>query len=226
MKELVKLIAITKPIDDTMTLQDLIAYCARVSNPKNQDNRATGSKLLKYLVKNKHWSPLEMVGIVMEINCSRAIGRQILRHHSFRFQEFSQRYAEVDEDMFEKVEARMQDPKNRQNSITLNSEEYGTDTTIADIWDMIQETHIEDTISHYKHALSLGIAKEQARVILPEGLTKSKLYVSGTLRDWIFYCHLRMSNGTQLEHQTIAKECWNILLEQFPTLNDLFIGET
>lgn len=220
----VNLVAITKQVDDQINIEQFLAYVARVSNPKNQDNHLTAPKLLKYLVKNKHWSPFEMVNIVMEINCTRAIGRQILRHKSFAFQEFSQRYAEVDQDMFTLVEARMQDPKNRQNSLVLNSEEYGTDTTIADEWEAIQMMVIDKVISNYKYAISLGIAKEQARVLLPEGLTMSRLYMNGSLRSWIHYCQLRMGNGTQKEHQDIAKKCWNIVTEQFPSLSDL-LGE-
>lgn len=215
----VKLIAITKPIDTEMNAEKLIAYIARVSNPKNQDNHETASKLLKYCVRNKHWSIFEMVNVVLEIECTRAIGRQMLRHgKSFGIQEFSQRYAEVTPDMFTTVECRMQDPKNRQNSIILNSEEYGTDMSLADWWEETQRDHIDDSIRRYNDAIKKGIAKEQARVLFPEGLTMSKMYFNGQLRSWIHYCNLRMSNGTQLEHQIIAKECWNIVLEHFPSL--------
>lgn len=215
----VKLVAITKPVDDNMNVEQFLAYVARVSNPKNQDNHLTAGKLLKYLVKNKHWSPFEMVHVVIEINCSRAIGRQILRHRSFSFQEFSQRYAEVNKEMFEKVEARLQDSSNRQNSIESN------DVVTKFRWNEIQEDHIWNSINRYNEALKFGIAKEQARVLLPEGLTMSRMYMGGSLRSWVHYCQLRMANGTQKEHQDIAKECWNIITEQFPSLQELVQGE-
>lgn len=221
----VKLIAITKPIED-ISIEEFLAYVARVSNPKNQDNHLTANKLIKYLIKHKHWSPLEMVHMVIEINCTRAIGRQILRHKSFSFQEFSQRYAEINRNMFTTVDCRMQDPANRQNSIKLNSEEYGTDTFISDVWDDIQNHHVDLAIADYEQAINLGIAKEQARVILPEGLTMSRMYMAGSLRSWVHYCQLRMANGTQHEHQQIAKKCWSIITNNFPVLQDVLSDAT
>lgn len=215
--ESVKLVAVTKPIDETMNVEQFLAYVARVSNPKNQDNHLTASKLIKYLINHKHWSPFEMVHLVLEINCTRSIARQILRHKSFSFQEFSQRYAEVDQSMFTKVEARMQDITNRQNSIILD----GENLFVNDIWNDLQDYHIKLAISDYKHAVDIGIAKEQARALLPEGLTMSRLYMAGSLRSWFHYCQLRMANGTQKEHQDIAKECWNIILTHFSVLNDI-----
>lgn len=212
----VKLIGVTQPtitIFDDMKLsaEGLIAYCARVSNPANQDN-PDSERLLKYLVKNKHWSPFEMVHVVMEINTTRDIARQILRHRSFSFQEFSQRYAAVAE-MSEPRETRMQDTKNRQNSvinddaIALNSE-----------WQNLQLEAIERMTDLYDWAIKNGIAKEVARSVLPEGLTMSRMYMSGSLRSWIHYCELRMANGTQKEHRLIAEQCWNVIVEQFPSL--------
>lgn len=215
----VKLIAKTEPkIDNVLTAEQLLAYIAKVSNPGNQLNNDKAGKLLKYLVNHKHWSPFEMVNMVMEINCSRAIGRQILRHWNFAFQEFSQRYAVVSEDMFEKVEARLQDYNNRQNSLET------ADQATIDLWDQIQDGHIADSIRRYEMAMSAGIAKEQARVLLPEGLTKSRMYLNGDLRQWIHYCNLRRGNGTQKEHQLIADECWNIICLEFPSLKDI-LGE-
>lgn len=218
----VKLVALTHPriqipVDGepgTFRLLDnesFIAYCARVSNPANQDN-PDSEKLLKYLVKHKHWSPFEMVHIVMEIQTTRDIGRQILRHRSFSFQEFSQRYAAVAE-MSEPRETRMQDTKNRQNSIV-------NDDAIAlnNEWQNLQLEAIERMADLYEWAIDNGIAKEQARVVLPEGLTMSRMYMSGSLRSWIHYCELRMGNGTQKEHREIATQCWNIIVKQFPSL--------
>ena len=215
----VKLIGVTQPtitIFDDMKLsaEGLIAYCARVSNPANQDN-PDSERLLKYLVKNKHWSPFEMVHVIMEINTTRDIARQILRHRSFSFQEFSQRYAAVAE-MSEPRETRMQDTKNRQNSvinddaIALNSE-----------WQNLQLEAIERMTDLYDWAIKNGIAKEVARSVLPEGLTMSRMYMSGSLRSWIHYCELRMANGTQKEHREIATQCWNIIVEQFPSLKNV-----
>jgi thymidylate synthase (FAD) len=193
--------------------ENLIAYCARVSNPANQDN-PDSEKLLKYLVKNKHWSPFEMVHVVMEINTTRDIARQILRHRSFSFQEFSQRYAAVQE-MSVPREARWQDTKNRQNSIEIFNDEMG----ITDTWHDMQKALIEHAQENYEWAINNGIAKEVARSVLPEGLTMSRMYMSGSLRSWIHYCDLRMGNGTQKEHRIIATECWNVIVEQFPSLN-------
>lgn len=212
----VKLVGITQPTmvnAELNSAEQLIAYCARVSNPANQDN-PDSEKLLKYCVRNEHWSIFEMVNVVMEINVTRDIARQILRHRSFSFQEFSQRYAQVT-DMSPPREARLQDPKNRQNSIK-HSDEY-----LMKTWDTLQEKFIEDAKEIYDWALKNGIAKEQARVILPEGLTMSRMYMNGTLRSWITYCKLRMGNGTQLEHREIAEQCWNIITEQFPSLKNV-----
>jgi thymidylate synthase (FAD) len=204
---------------------DFIAYCARVSNPANQNNTETSEKLLKYLVRNKHWSPFEMVSITMEIETTRDIGRQILRHRSFSFQEFSQRYAAV-VDMSPPREARLQDTKNRQNSIETDDERFQKD------WNVIQKTVTDAASNAYKWALDNGIAKEQARVVLPEGLTMSRMYMSGTLRSWIHYCELRTNKyidkdgrlviGTQKEHYEIAKQCWELIEYQFPALKNLF----
>jgi thymidylate synthase (FAD) len=196
-----------------MTAEQLIAYCARVSNPANQDN-PDSERLLKYLVKNKHWSPFEMVHIVMEIQTTRDIGRQILRHRSFSFQEFSQRYAAVQE-MSEPREARLQDQKNRQNSIETN------DVHLDQEWYNRQATYLEWALKEYNWAIENGIAKEVARSVLPEGLTMSRMYMSGSLRSWIHYCELRMANGTQKEHRLIAEQCWNVIVEQFPSLKNV-----
>jgi thymidylate synthase (FAD) len=199
----------------TMTAEELIAYCARVSNPANQDN-PDSERLLKYLVKNKHWSPFEMVHVIMEIQTTRDIGRQILRHRSFSFQEFSQRYANVTV-MSEPREARLQDQKNRQNSIEITNDEQG----ITDVWHDMQKQIKKDVQHVYEWAIENGIAKEVARSILPEGLTMSRMYMSGSLRSWIHYCELRMGNGTQKEHRLIAEQCWNVIVEQFPSLKNV-----
>jgi thymidylate synthase (FAD) len=222
----VKLVGITHPqiripVEDaepgTFTLlspESFIAYVARVSNPANQNNVETSERLLKYLVKNKHWSPFEMVHIVMEIQTTRDIGRQILRHRSFSFQEFSQRYAAVTE-MSEPREARMQDDKNRQNSIETDDLDY------KDNWKYWQEEVLSVVDQAYDWAIANGIAKEVARSVLPEGLTMSRMYMSGSLRSWIHYCELRMANGTQKEHRLIAEQCWNVIVEQFPSLKNV-----
>jgi thymidylate synthase (FAD) len=210
----VKLVGITQPISieafTPCTAEQLIAYCARVSNPANQDN-PDSEKLLKYLVKNKHWSPMEMVHVIMEIQTTRDIGRQILRHRSFSFQEFSQRYASVTE-MAEPREVRMQDYKNRQNSIETDNNK------LTEVWEAYQRNVIRYAQTTYDWAIKNGIAKEVARSVLPEGLTMSRMYMSGTLRSWIHYCELRMANGTQKEHRELATQCWNIITEQFPSL--------
>jgi len=212
----VKLVGVTQPISieafTPCSAEQLIAYCARVSNPANQDN-PDSERLLKYLVKNKHWSPFEMVHVVMEINTTRDIARQILRHRSFSFQEFSQRYAAVQE-MSVPREARWQDDKNRQNSIEIFNDEMG----ITDTWHDMQKALIEHAQENYEWAINNGIAKEVARSVLPEGLTMSRMYMSGSLRSWIHYCELRMANGTQKEHRLIAEQCWNVIVEQFPSL--------
>ena len=213
----VNLVGITKPVGFTMTgeihtAEDLIVYCARVSNPNNQHNTITGDKLLSYMVRNKHWSPFEMVNVVIEIETTRDIARQILRHRSFSFQEFSQRYASVTE-MSEPREARMQDDKNRQNSIETN------DQAIIDQWNEMQEHQLHIAKLAYSWAIEHGIAKEVARSVLPEGLTMSRLYMSGTLRSWIHYADLRTGNGTQKEHHEIAEACKTILMTEFPFLD-------
>ena len=218
----VKLIGITKPtitIFDDMKLsaEGLIAYCARVSNPANQDN-PDSEKLLKYLVKHKHWSPFEMVHIVMEINTTRDIARQILRHRSFSFQEFSQRYAVAQE--YHTREPRYQDQKNRQSSIEFDMEE-SDDEDLRARWFEKMRNVLEVSSDAYKWALDYGIAKEQARVFLPEGLTMSRMYMSGSLRSWIHYCELRMGNGTQKEHREIATQCWNVIVKEFPSLENV-----
>ena len=212
----VKLISMSQPIESNLeTAEDLISYCARVSNPSNQANTETSNKLLKYCVKNEHWSIFEMVHIVMEINTTRDIARQILRHRSFSFQEFSQRYADASQLGFTVREARLQDTKNRQNSIET------TDELLQRTWKIKQEQLISELKLAYKWAIENGIAKEQARAILPEGNTNSRLYMAGTLRSWMHYCQLRMDKGTQKEHREIAKECWNILCDNFNFLKEM-----
>ena len=197
--------------DDSLT--NLISYCARVSNPKNQDNLETTNKLVQYLINHKHWSPFEMVNVCLEIVTTRDIARQILRHRSFSFQEYSQRYADPTKDLeFCLRECRLQDNKNRQNSIEFYDEE------VINSWNDIQTELINISKSSYEHAISKGIAKEVARSILPEGLTMSTMYMKGSLRSWIHYCDLRMGNGTQKEHRLIAESCWQLLSEKFPTV--------
>lgn len=211
------LIAITEPKNKSFSASDFIAYCARVSNPTNQINNQNNEKLIKYLLNNKHFSPFEMINIVMEISTTRDIARQILRHRSFTFQEFSGRYAEYDVNVENSLirETRTQDYKNRQNSIETD------DIMLMDHWESLQREVARTSFTAYKQALALGIAKEQARALLPEGLTPSKLYVNGTLRSWIHYCQLRMANGTQKEHSEIAKECWELLLSEIPILREI-----
>jgi thymidylate synthase (FAD) len=191
--------------------QELIAFCARVSNPANQFNTETSEKLINYLIKHQHWSPLEMVSACLEIETTRDIARQILRHRSFSFQEFSQRYADPTKDLdFVIREARLQDTKNRQNSVVTN------DVELQAWWDAKQKFIIETVKSTYAEAIEKGIAKEQARAILPEGNTVSRLYMNGTLRSWIHFIELRSANGTQLEHQLVARECGRVIAEVFP----------
>ncbi len=204
------LIGLTQPSAYTGcdTAQELVAYCARVSNPANQANHDTGTKLVRHLLKEGHWSPLEMVNINIEVETTRDIARQILRHRSFSFQEFSQRYARVTN--FELRDARLQDKKNRQNSIETD------DAALIEEWSMRQATLLRSVERNYNWALDMGIAKEQARAILPEGLTQSTLYMNGTLRSWVHYCMLRIGNGTQLEHSEVAKLCWEIIRQHFP----------
>ena len=191
--------------------QELVAFCARVSNPSNQLNTETSEKLINYLIKNAHWSPLEMVSACLEIETTRDIARQILRHRSFSFQEFSQRYANPVKDLeFQVREARLQDNKNRQNSVETN------DSEIIKKWNDLQEEVIETSTKAYNWAIEAGIAKEQARSVLPEGNTVSRLYMNGTLRSWIHYIQLRASNGTQKEHMEIAKACAEVINIIFP----------
>ena len=205
-------------IDDA---QELVAYCARVSNPSNQLNTETSEKLIRYLIRNQHWSPLEMVSACLEIETTRDIARQILRHRSFSFQEFSQRYADPVKDLsFVLREARLQDIKNRQNSVALDLEQ-DQHRQLAYQWEMMQTRVINEAQNAYEWAISKGIAKEQARAVLPEGLTVSRLYMSGTLRSWIHYIDLRSANGTQLEHQEIAIECARVIAKVFPIAQDL-----
>ena len=209
----VKLVSYSKAIEDVGgdSLLDIVAYCARVSNPSNQMNSETSEKLVKYLIKHKHWSPLEMVSVCLEIETTRDIARQILRHRSFSFQEFSQRYADPTKDLeFEVREARMQDPKNRQNSIPTD------DFALNNKWQELQKDIIRQTRYAYTWAIEHGIAKEQARAVLPEGNTKSRMYVNGTLRSWIHYIELRGANGTQLEHIDIANAVADVIAKIFP----------
>ena len=199
-------------------LQDFVAYCARVSNPTNQMNSETTEKLIKYLIKHKHWSPLEMVSATMEIETTRDIARQLLGHRSFSFQEFSQRYADpadMGADYFETSEARLQDTKNRQNSIETNDEE------LQNMWNVKQRAVMQEVERAYDWAIENGIAKEQARKVLPEGLTLSRLYVNGTLRSWVHYIELRSANGTQKEHMELAQACGQAIAEVFPLAKDL-----
>ena len=214
----VKLVGITKPINQDYgeTTEDIVSYCARVSNPKNQKNFTTSSKLLSYMIREGHWSPFEMVHLTIEIETTRDIARKILRHRSFAYQEFSQRYADPTKELkFVDREARLQDPTNRQNSIELD-----TDSDLHHAWKQEQLNVVSSAMDTYTWAIKNGIAKEQARAVLPEGLIESKLYMSGNLRSWIHYCQLRMGHGTQLEHIKIAKKCWDILKEEFPEVTD------
>lgn len=207
----VKLISHSQAPEYNESALDLVAYCARVSNPDNQNNKETSEKLVKYLMKHKHWSPLEMVSVCLEIETTRDIGRQLLRHRSFSFQEFSQRYADPTKDLeFEVRDARLQDPKNRQNSIQTD------DNQLQALWEDKQRDVINTALDAYNFALSNGIAKEQARAVLPEGNTLSRLYVNGTLRSWIHYIELRGANGTQLEHIELAHAVADVITKIFP----------
>ena len=213
----VKLISYSKPTEDIANdgidnAQELVAFCARVSNPSNQLNTETSENLIKYLIKNAHWSPLEMVSACLEIETTRDIARQMLRHRSFSFQEFSQRYANQTVKDLEFIirDARLQDPKNRQNSIENEDEE------ISESWKEKQENLINEATNAYNWAIENGIAKEQARSVLPEGNTVSRLYMNGTLRSWIHYIELRSANGTQKEHMEIAIACAEVINEIFP----------
>jgi thymidylate synthase (FAD) len=211
-----KIVAITHPlIEGVDTADQFIAYAARVSNPSNQINTETSEKLLRYCIRNSHWSIFEMVNVVMEINTTRDIARQILRHRSFNFQEYSQRYSDPTSELgFATREARLQDNKNRQNSIEIN------DPELQQWWTMGQRDVWYYALGVYENALRKGIAKEQARSVLPEGLTVSRMYMNGTLRSWIHYCELRMGNGTQKEHRLVAESAWNNLALYFKFLTD------
>jgi len=208
----VKLISLSKPSAETgcHTAEELVAYAARVSNPSNQNNSKTAGKLVRYLIRENHWSPLEMVHLTLEITTTRDISRQIIRHRSFSFQEFSQRYAKSES--FEVREARLQDLKNRQNSVALTED----DVELSQQWRDKQSELLLQSKEVYNWALDNGIAKEQARAVLPEGNTETTLYMAGTLRSWIHYCDLRMGNGTQKEHMDVAKQCWEIIGVHFP----------
>jgi thymidylate synthase (FAD) len=222
----VRLICFSQPTADFFketgmgTLEELTAYFARVSNPSNQMNTQTSRKLIKYLINNKHWSPLEVTHATLEINTTRDIARQILRHRSFSFQEFSQRYADPTQMEFETREARLQDETNRQNSIDIDRND-ARQRELAETFRMEQMVLLRNTKKLYKWALENGIAKEQARAILPEGMTPSRMYMAGSLRSWVHYCDLRCGNGTQLEHMEIAKECAKVLEPVFPLINEL-----
>ena len=214
----VKLISYTQGIDGKNLLEQ-VAFAARVSNPANQNNSETSEKLVRYLIKNQHWSPLEMVSICLEIETTRDIARQILRHRSFSFQEFSQRYADASQLGFEMKEARIQDLKNRQNSTPTEN------LALQAWWEERQKRVIKECQEAYQWALDSGIAKEQARAVLPEGMTGSRLYMNGTLRSWVHYIQLRSANGTQKEHREVALECANVIEPIFPMIMEFVTKE-
>ena len=222
----VKLISYSKPDRQLVSeglydVQELIAYCARVSNPSNQFNVETSEKLIKYLIKHQHWSPLEMVSACLEIETTRDIARQILRHRSFSFQEFSQRYADPTKELdFVVRETRLQDEKNRQNSVELDPYKNDDHRRLAYQWEQMQQRVIDAAKEAYTWAVEHGIAKEQARAVLPEGNTVSRLYMNGTLRSWIHYIQLRSANGTQKEHIEVAKQCAKVIAAAFPMVED------
>lgn len=209
----VNLIGITKPsaYTECTTANELVAWAARVSNPSNQNNTATAPKLVQYLIRNQHWSPLEMVHVAMEIRTTRDIARQILRHRSFSFQEYSQRYADPTQDLeFYIREPRLQDAKNRQNSVEVD------DDRLAEEWAMRQVAATDAALDAYEWAIENGIAKEQARAVLPEGNTASVMIMAGSLRSWVHYCQLRMDKATQKEHRIVAEQAWEIICHEFP----------
>ena len=209
------LIAVTQPEQD-LSVEEFIVYCARVSNPANQANHATAPKLMRYLIAHGHWSPFEMVSVTMEITTTRDIARQILRHRSFSFQEFSQRYADPTEALgFELRELRYQDKANRQNSIASNQ-----DDLFQMEWINMQDSVLTEAKINYDAALAMGIAKEQARALLPEGLTVSRLYMAGTLRSWLHYCTVRTKADTQAEHRAVAESAWQIIIGLCPSLGE------
>jgi thymidylate synthase (FAD) len=223
----IKLISYSQPTDEMKSqgindVQDMVAFCARVSNPNNQYNTDTAEKLINYLIKNSHWSPMELTSLCLELTTTRDIARQILRHRSFSFQEFSQRYAdptaELDE-AFVLREARLQDTKNRQNSVELDMNDEAQ-KLLAFEWERAQKRVLYAVKKEYEWAIKNGIAKEQARAVLPEGLTVSRLYMNGTLRSWIHYIQLRSANGTQKEHRDIAIECAKVIAKVFPMANE------
>jgi len=214
----VKLISYTQGADGKNLLEQ-VAFAARVSNPANQNNSETSEKLVRYLIKNQHWSPLEMVSICLEIDSTRDIARQILRHRSFSFQEFSQRYADASQLGFELKEARLQDTKNRQNSIVTDN------LALQAWWEERQKRVLEESKNAYEWALVNGIAKEQARAVLPEGMTGSRLYMNGTLRSWVHYIQLRSANGTQKEHQDVALACADAIEPIFPMIKEYTNGQ-
>lgn len=211
----VNLIGITKPsaYTDCTSANELVAWAARVSNPSNQNNTQTAGKLVKYLINNNHWSPLEIVHVSMEIKTTRDIARQILRHRSFSFQEYSQRYADPTKDLgFVTRDARLQDPKNRQNSVETE------DSKLQEEWNMRQRKSMAEALISYRWAIDNGIAKEQARAVLPEGNTESTIIMAGSLRSWVHYCQLRMDIATQKEHRIVAEQCWEIIGIHFPDI--------
>jgi thymidylate synthase (FAD) len=212
----VELISYSQPdVYFVENMTELVAFCARVSNPSNQSNKDTSDKLIRYLIKHAHWSPLEMVSMCLEIETTRDIARQMLRHRSFSFQEFSQRYADPTKELdFVIREARLQDEKNRQNSIETE------DNLLQIEWERAQKRVLFAAKREYEWAIKNGIAKEQARAVLPEGLTVSRLYMNGTLRSWIHYIQLRSANGTQKEHMEIARKCAEVIAKVFPMANE------
>lgn len=218
-----RVISFTQPSDEELgidTIDEFVAYAARVSNPSNQHNTETSAKLIKYLIDHKHWSPFEMAQVVMEIETTRDIARQILRHRSFSFQEFSQRYADPTSELgFTTREARLQDTRNRQNSL------YTSDEHLKLKWNEKQQYIITAARDAYEWAIKNGIAKEQARSVLPEGLTLSRIYMAGSLRSWIHYCQLRMKADTQKEHREVATDCWYELIRICPSLKELDLIE-
>lgn len=213
----VELKAYTQPVDPEVSMEEFIAYCARVSNPKNQGNHITAKKLLRYMAREKHWSPFEMANLVIEIKTTRDIARQILRHRSMHFQEFSQRYAEVG-DVYEIREARLQDEKNRQSSLEID------DPDLQDKWELMQDMVNKQSHQAYRWAIEQGIAKEVARAVLPEGLTMSHMYVNATVRSWLHYCDTRMHPSTQKEHRLIAQQCWKIVCDKVPSLSEVIFN--
>jgi thymidylate synthase (FAD) len=212
--------------DGLSDVQELIGYCARVSNPSNQLNTDTTEKLIRYLIKHQHWSPLEMVSACLEIETTRDIARQMLRHRSFSFQEFSQRYADPTKDLsFVLRDARLQDTKNRQNSVELDVIKNDKHRFLAYQWEQMQQRVLAEAKNVYEWAIEQGIAKEQARAVLPEGLTVSRLYMNGTLRSWVHFIELRSANGTQKEHQQISIECAKVIAEIFPMASEFITEE-